>query len=203
MLHFETLPPGTLDILTALSRHPALEPFGLVGGTSLSLRFGHRISQDLDFFTTDSFDSEKLEAEIARGHKSEVRRIGPNMLHVFLDGVRVDFATHRYPRLGPVEVIEDVRMTSLRDVIAMKLSAIVNRGAKKDLYDADMLIMEFGLPTLLDHHGAKFTNHDPSIVLRSLVYFDDAEAQDDPASLSGATWPDVKRRIAAAVKKML
>jgi len=203
MLHFETLPPGTLDILTALSRHPALEPFGLVGGTSLALRFGHRISEDLDFFTTDSFDAERLESDIARGHQSEIRRLGPNMLQVFLDGVRIDFAAHRYPRLEPVEVIEDVRMTGLADVIAMKLSTIVNRGAKKDLFDADMLISEFGLPALLDHYGAKFANHDPSIVLRSLVFFDDAEAQDDPASLNGATWPDVKKRIATAVKKML
>jgi hypothetical protein len=203
MLHFETLPPGTLDILTALTRHPALEPFGLVGGTSLSLRFGHRISEDLDFFTTDSFDSDSLAAEISPGHVSEIRRSGPNILHISLDNVKVDFATHRYPRLEPVEILDGVRISSLPDVIAMKLSAIVNRGAKKDFYDADMLIARLGLAKLLEHHHAKFANHDPVIVLRSLAYFSDAELQKDPASLTGATWVEVKERISTAVKKML
>ena len=203
MLHFEALPAGTLDLLRELSRHSALEPFGLVGGTSLALRFGHRLSEDLDFFTTESFDSERLEAEISRGHKAEIRRMGPNLLHVFLDGVQVDFATHRYLRLEPLEVIEEVRMTGLRDVIAMKLSAIVNRGAKKDFYDAAMLIERFGLRKLLEDHQAKFTNHERVMVLRSLIYFADAESQKDPTSLDGTTWPEAKECIVAAVKKML
>lgn len=131
MLHLEALPPGTLDLLKELSWHPSLEPFGLVGGTSLALRFGHRMSEDLDFFTTDSFDSESLAIDVSHGRDSEIRRSGPNMLHIFLNGIKVDFATHRYPRLEPLEMVDE-----------------------------------------------------------------------DPASLTGATWPQVKKRITAAVKKM-
>jgi len=203
MLHFEALLPNTLDLLKELSRHPSLEPFGLVGGTSLALRFGHRMSEDLDFFTTDSFDSESLAVEVSSGHHTEVRRAGPNMLHLFLDGIKVDFATHRYPRLEPLQMVDEVRMTGLTDVIAMKLSAISNRGAKKDFYDAAMLIERFGLAKLLTDHRAKFANHNPSILLRSLIYFEDAESELDPTSLVGATWPQVKKSITAAVKKMM
>ncbi|MDI9563591.1 MAG: nucleotidyl transferase AbiEii/AbiGii toxin family protein [Bacteroidota bacterium] len=35
---------------------PALKPFSLVGGTALSLRYGHRGSMDLDLFWHQKFD---------------------------------------------------------------------------------------------------------------------------------------------------
>ncbi|MHB1079458.1 MAG: nucleotidyl transferase AbiEii/AbiGii toxin family protein [Prosthecobacter sp.] len=66
MLHFETLPVGTLDLLKDLSAHPALQQFSLVGGTALALRFGHRRSIDFDFFTPDSFDVEALADTLSR-----------------------------------------------------------------------------------------------------------------------------------------
>jgi len=34
--------------------------FSLAGGTSLALRYGHRLSFDLDFFTTANLDHEEL-----------------------------------------------------------------------------------------------------------------------------------------------
>ena len=39
---------------------PELKQFHLVGGTSLALQVGHRISVDLDFFTDKSFDIDEL-----------------------------------------------------------------------------------------------------------------------------------------------
>lgn len=60
MLHFETLPSGTLGLLKELTAHSALQQFSLVGGTALALRFGHRRSIDFDFFTPESFDVESL-----------------------------------------------------------------------------------------------------------------------------------------------
>jgi hypothetical protein len=50
-LHFDTVPPLLQDILQFLMARPALEHFRLVGGTSLSLQLGHRISTDNDLFT--------------------------------------------------------------------------------------------------------------------------------------------------------
>jgi len=37
-------------------RLKALHPFSLVGGTALSLRYGHRTSADLDLFYHEKFD---------------------------------------------------------------------------------------------------------------------------------------------------
>ena len=43
-LHYETVTPELKQILFRLMASPLFEPFRLVGGTSLSLRFGHRMS---------------------------------------------------------------------------------------------------------------------------------------------------------------
>jgi len=56
MLHKETVTPATLDLIYTLQRDVLLSDFFLVGGTALSLQIGHRISNDIDFFTRESFD---------------------------------------------------------------------------------------------------------------------------------------------------
>ncbi len=48
MLYPETVEPGTLSLLKKLMEIPSLRPFSLVGGTALSLKYGHRTSVDLD-----------------------------------------------------------------------------------------------------------------------------------------------------------
>jgi hypothetical protein len=56
MLQFQTIDPGTLDLLKKISSQPAFFKHRLVGGTSLALQFGHRLSIDLDFFSPEHID---------------------------------------------------------------------------------------------------------------------------------------------------
>jgi len=60
MLHLETVEPGTFSVLERLMRIKALQPFSLVGGTALSLRYGHRTSVDLDLFYHGKFDPDPI-----------------------------------------------------------------------------------------------------------------------------------------------
>lgn len=50
-LHYETVSPLLRKILNDIMGNSIFEPFYLVGGTSLSLRLGHRKSVDIDLFT--------------------------------------------------------------------------------------------------------------------------------------------------------
>ena len=45
----QSLPPATRAVWRRLENEEALRGFILVGGTALSLRIGHRVSEDLDF----------------------------------------------------------------------------------------------------------------------------------------------------------
>lgn len=50
MLHTETVSLGTLELLKSLMQDELMAQFVLVGGTSLSLQLGHRISLDWIYF---------------------------------------------------------------------------------------------------------------------------------------------------------
>jgi predicted nucleotidyltransferase component of viral defense system len=203
MLHRETVSPSTLDLLISLCAHPALGEFALTGGTALALRFGHRKSIDLDFFTPAKFSSPDLAATLTESHGFVPKNVNDNGLSGSVDDVKVDFVTYRYALLQPFETLDGVRLFGLHDNIAMKLSAITNRGARKDFFDVHQLIKSFGLHELVRIYQAKYPSHDAAILLRSLLYFDDADSQFDPDSLNGTEWPDVKAAVSAAVREML
>jgi hypothetical protein len=57
MLQYSSVEPHTLDVLKKLMAIPELKDFYLVGGTNLSLRYGHRISVDLDQFSVTNFEN--------------------------------------------------------------------------------------------------------------------------------------------------
>ena len=68
-LYYKTVKPVLINTLNALMRNPVFNSFNLVGGTNLSLRFGHRCSDDIDLFTDaeyGSLDFAKLEKELAK-----------------------------------------------------------------------------------------------------------------------------------------
>ena len=56
-LYRETVPETLWETLLKLMDLPVLNDFRLVGGTSLSLMMGHRISVDIDMFTDQEYGS--------------------------------------------------------------------------------------------------------------------------------------------------
>ena len=56
-LCFYTVNPLLARILRELMEEPLFTPFRLVGGTNLSLRYGHRKSVDIDLFTDAEYGS--------------------------------------------------------------------------------------------------------------------------------------------------
>ena len=60
MLHLETVEPRTFSVLKRPQNIPELSGFFLVGGTALSLKYGHRISIDPDLFGYNGFDGETV-----------------------------------------------------------------------------------------------------------------------------------------------
>ena len=67
MLQYSTVEPHTLDILKQLMKVPQLMDFYLVGGTALALYYGHRLSIDLDLFSTTDFQNEVLLPALEKG----------------------------------------------------------------------------------------------------------------------------------------
>ena len=200
MLHYETIIPETQSLLEKLSALPVLDDARLVGGTALALQLGHRTSVDLDFFGRINADSEELRDILREVGRVEVASVSKNINIFWVNGIKVDMVNYPYPWLDlPIEE-DGVRLASLRDIAAMKVSAIVNRGTKKDFIDLYTLLQFFKLDDILDIYSRKYSDGSLFIVLKSLTYFDDAETDPMPNVLNDTTWETVKDFLRKVVR---
>ncbi len=197
MLNYATILPKTKQLLVSICQNDVLREMGfaLAGGTNLALRLGHRHSVDLDFFTDIPFDKTSLAQEISLLWPNHIKANETKQSFQYrIDGVKVEFLLHQYSLIEAIELHENIRLYSIYDVAAMKLNAMNNRGAKKDFWDIAELLKQYKLSELLTMFGRKYANTDKSSVLRSLVYFNDADAEPDPIDTK-TDWETVKNSI--------
>lgn len=182
---------------------PVLESFFLGGGTAIALQLGHRKSIDLDLFTAASFNNSTLLGILATNYEISVELEEANMLITTLEGIKVDFVKMGYPIIFPTLLIEGVRMLDLRDIAAMKLKAIAQRGSKKDFFDIYFLLDQMSLETMISMFRQKFKMHEVFHIVKSLTYFEDAEQSANPVVFDkSVTWQKVKTSIKGAVKNL-
>src|SRR3954447_22831788 len=67
----------------------------------------------------------------------------------FLQSVKVDFVKHPHELINDIEEIDGIRMYSNEDIAAMKISAILGRGRKKDFWDIHELLHHYSLSQLI------------------------------------------------------
>lgn len=201
MLHLHAVPEPVAALLARLASRVALSQFALGGGTSLALRFGHRLSVDLDYFTTEEFDPGLLSESLDLDDMS-ILTVSKNTLTLVACGVKIDLLRHAYPEVAPIDTIAGHRLISVPDLAAMKLNAIANRGSKKDFYDLSELLHRHTLDEMLGFFSAKYPATDPFAVIRSLAWFEDAEQEPDPIPLNGQIWDDIKSQIIHAVRDL-
>ena len=106
------------ELLTLLRRLMCAEPlneFYLVGGTALALRYGHRISVDLDLFTHLPFDASKLAEFLTTECALTESVISENTVLGVMAGIKTDFIAHRYPLITGVQVVDGMRLLATED----------------------------------------------------------------------------------------
>lgn len=194
-LHLEIVSEPLIELLRHLMQVDRLKSFYLVGGTALALRYGHRVSVDLDLFTHESFDSQQLAKLLVDEFDLTESVVEKNTVLGLIHGIKTDFIAHRYALVNGIEEIDGLRLLSVEDIAAMKLNAIANRGSKKDFWDLYELLQHFGREELLQFYEQKYPADSIWNVEKSLVYFDDAEADPDPVDLKGRSWAEVKTGI--------
>lgn len=195
MLQTNTIHPETLAILKKIMAMPIFQQFNLVGGTSLALQIGHRISIDLDLFTNKDFDSMQLLQTLHTMGQLELLVDNPPFLQVQLDGVKLDFLKFPYPIVQEYEVIENIRLVTIENIAIMKLLAIARRGSKKDFFNLYFLLEQFKIADLVSIFENKMPNIGLFHILKSLTYFEDAELENNPKMIIKTKWTTVKKVI--------
>jgi Nucleotidyl transferase AbiEii toxin, Type IV TA system len=207
MLYTETVEPGTFSLLKELMTMPALAGFSLVGGTALSLRYGHRTSVDLDIFFESKIDQLHIVSALREffGDRLFYEGTHPNFgVFCYIDGIKVDIVRYPHVRLVEPSIEDGIPMYDSIDIAAMKIQAILGRGKKKDFWDLAELLQHFSLKQIIEFHSQKFPSQMLLISIpQAITYFADADESEEPVSLKGQTWETVKHTISQKVSDYL
>ena len=179
--------------------------FYLAGGTAVALRFGHRRSEDFDWFAPALPRPDALLSDLqAQGLPLQDSQIEAGTLISRIEGVKISFFEYRYPLLDSLDQWPeyDTDIASLRDLGAMKLLAIAQRGSRKDFVDVyELLQSGVVLRGMLEDFREKFKT-DSISALRGLTYFDDAETEPMPDMLKPLDWRELRAALGQAVMEV-
>lgn len=161
-LHYQTVSPILIDYLHKLMAHPAFKDFYLVGGTSLALQRGHRLSIDIDLFTCIPYgqmNTAEIEAaliemfpytdRIEELHNSQMvysLYIGDNKENCIKLDLCYDDAL-----IFPLIEVDGFRLASEKEIAAMKIQAITQKEQRrKDFWDIHELLESYTLLEMVE-----------------------------------------------------
>lgn len=204
-LFVNTLPIKTGILVADLQKNSPsfLKDFYLSGGTALSLQIGHRESEDLDFFCGEDFDPRQTEIALKSFGPLEETELDKNTLNTYLKGVKLQFLGYPYRLIEPLINWQGISLSSVIDIACTKLQTVGMRGSKKDFIDIYFLLEIFSLEDLFEALEKKYPEigYNTTHILKSLVYFEDADKQPMPRMHKETDWETIKAKLIEEVKK--
>lgn len=211
-LHYETITPLLKNILNDIMENPVFDPFYLVGGTSLSLRLGHRKSVDIDLFTNAPYDSldfsvfEKFFQDNYQYYYCSDRTGVVGFGRSYYVGesedenIKVDLFYHD-EIVDPCDRMDNIRIASLEDVIAMKVDVVSRSGRKKDFWDLHELLNTYSVSEMIEFHKYRYEyTHDRNQIVANFTNFSCADEDLDPVCLKGKEWELIKLDFVERIK---
>jgi hypothetical protein len=206
----EVLPQSLWELLEKL--HPVLQEgeFYLAGGSALAIQLGHRISEDLDFFSAKDFNSEQFRFLF---QKTGLKGLAVNDtgLHteMIIQSIRVYFIKQIIPLTFPLIAMKQLDITfflaDAKDIGRMKLMAIGSRGNRKDFVDLYCLTRQtISLDTLLHMamEESKGVSYSKTLFLKGLLDFKGAD-EEEPINMTwDADWDEIKHVLTNEVKEI-
>lgn len=210
--------PLLLEILSDIMHESLFEPFRLVGGTNLAIRYNHRESTDIDLFTDVAYGSLNFR-EFENWFRSRYPYFDPSdtsskvgmgrTYYVGMDkdnAVKLDLIYEGEPFLFPTDEFQTFRLASLSEIGVMKLDAVFYGGRKKDFWDLHYMLIDRGmeLGELIRLHEKRYPyQHDRKRLINYLQDFTRADDEPDPVCNLGKSWDMVKLDILDLVAELL
>lgn len=160
--------------------------FVLYGGTAIALRFGHRQSEDFDFFTEHPLEKSRLIRELPILTDAQVLQDIPDTLSVLVPvdngSIKISFfGGIDFGRVGEPDITDDETavIAAVEDLFATKLAAILNRVEARDYHDAVAMLrsglpLSRGLGAARALFGAQFQ---PAEALKVLTFFEGGDLE--------------------------
>lgn len=205
MLYPEILNKNQLDVISRLD-FGIKNKIYLAGGTALALYLNHRTSVDLDFYTERQIDNNEVLVKLQKLFNNSVVKLHQKST-LFLTINKVDFSLFYYPYklIAKTEAYKKIEIASTEDIAAMKVGALVQRGKRRDFIDLFYLLQKFSLGEILKFTLKKYPGYQEMLVLRALIFFDDAEDEDLQRGIrifdDNFSWKNAKGKIFDEVRK--
>ena len=168
----------------------------MAGGSALALHFGHRYSIDFDFFSPISFSSSDVVRRLKKIGSFIPQTVLKNTLLGSFNQVKFSFFFYKYPLVFSTHKFLGISLANPKDIGAMKIAAVMDRGTKKDFIDLYFLSKnDIDLETCFIIYNKKYkvlANNIYSIIT-SLSYFVDAENSEMPQMIEKVNWEEVKK----------
>jgi len=182
------LPPGTVRAWQELA--PKLpNQLYLGGGTAVAVHLAHRESRDLDFFFHDHAVNLNALAEqlSSTGDFATTSESAGTLRGLYADTkVELFHADEGRPQhlLEEPTTVGGLRVAGLKDLMAMKLKVVGDRGELRDYYDIKTieqqtgLTVEDGLALFTERYDVSSTSETIRHIVTALGYLDDIEEDD-------------------------
>ena len=202
MLQTQTIKKETFGLLKILMNDEKLSQFCLVGGTALALYMGHRKSIDIDLFSQQPFEVEKLINHFTNKYDFQIDRQSEATLIGNINSIKIDCISYNYPLVEPILKYDEIRIYSISDIAAMKLTAISQSGKRlKDFVDIAFLSTQLSLDDMLKAFEKKYPKTTVMSAVRGLTYFDDIDFSISIDLINGNfKWKTVEKRLIEMVK---
>lgn len=207
-LHWNTVTSLLRSGLQQLMGEPLFGEFKLVGGTSLSLQMGHRMSIDIDLFTDADYGSINFHEiddylRMVYSFVSPTKLIEPVAMgtsYILGDNWDKSFKLDIYyttdPFIFPIVNREGIRLAANEEIAAMKIDVVQRGGRKKDFWDLHALLGEYTLVQMIEMHEKRYPySHDEALIYSNLIDFTSADDDFDPVCLLGKQWEAIKLDI--------
>jgi len=202
-LYYSSVSPLLLTTLKDLMSRSELSMFRLVGGTALSLHRGHRMSVDLDLFTDEQYGSVDFNSidnylrdtysyvdalsiqEIGLGKSYYIGEKASNCIKLDL------YYTDKF--MDDIVLMDNIRLASVAEIIAMKIDVIIRTGRKKDFWDIHEIKKSYSIQQMAELHEKRYPYpHNLKELKEKLMDFSGADDDFDPICLRNAHWELIK-----------
>lgn len=211
-MYYNTVNDLLKDSLEIIMTSKVFEDFRLVGGTSLSLQLGHRMSVDIDLFSDISYgsiDFKEIEKflKYTFAYVDEFSDLEPAMGKSYLIGidrnntVKIDiYYTDTF--IQDAKIVDNIRLATIEEIIAMKVDIVQRGGRKKDFWDLHECLSHHTIDKMLELHKERYPyGHDRELILNNFIDFSIADDDFDPICLQGKYWEFIKEDIEEAMSK--
>jgi hypothetical protein len=203
MLFYNTVTPLLHSTLIDLMKAKEFEKFRLVGGTSLSLQIGHRMSIDIDMFTDALYDTIDFGA-IESYLRTKYLYVDTNSYGIVGTGtsyyigeskennVKLDlYYTDKY--IQDFLLIDGIRLASKEEIIAMKMDVISRGGRKKDFWDIHAFLSDYSFEDMIDLYKERHPyTADEKEIRENFTSFRIADKIPKPDCLKNKEWEAIK-----------